>query len=90
MPKVLFCLQEMCRKQAGKTSAAAEANLDSDADKDIPSAKSPRQSLSKHTSSSDDENDETRSDNLIMSSAAETPCSRGCASENARPSTRQT
>ena len=61
MPKVLFCLQEMCRKQAGKTSAAAEANLDSDADKDIPSAKSPRQSLSKHTSSSDDENDETRS-----------------------------
>ncbi|CAL5223392.1 g5900 [Coccomyxa viridis] len=53
--------REMCQKEASKASAAAEAMPSSDTDKDVPSAKSPKQSLSRHTSSSDNEHEVTRS-----------------------------
>ena len=53
--------QETCQKETDKTPVGAGADLDPIGDGEVPSTRSPKQSLSKHISSSDDEDDEARS-----------------------------
>ena len=52
------CAQEMCQKERGKSSAASDADMELDGDKEGPSTSSPKLRLSKHTSSSDDDQED--------------------------------